>query len=91
MIKPYLLRIMAPGRTEDILDDIDSAMPFGAIAIGDLLNLEEYQRASGDRGVLRVVAIEHQPYSGDKHFHHVIRIFTEKVEDVQAARLGGRT
>jgi hypothetical protein len=87
-LKPYLLRIMAPGTIEKIAEDIPSDTPF-AISVGDLVNLETYSRATGLPGLLRIIGLEHKwietKLAGTLHR---TMAFTEEVPDTTGTRMG---
>jgi hypothetical protein len=88
-LKSYLLRIMSPGTTEDVIEDFVSDLPFGSVAVGDILDLQQYRRAISDtESVLRVVGVEHQLLQGkDGRLTHNIRVFTELAADSPETRL----
>ena len=87
---PYLLRIMSPGSDRDVLDDIRSDTPIGAISVGDLLDLPQTSHPAA-APLLRVVGVEHQIYSNDRSgFVHFVRLFTEEVPDTCETRLQSR-
>jgi hypothetical protein len=87
-MKPYVLRIMAPGATEDTLIDFVSDTPFGTVSKGDLLELEQVRgRPGGDEPILRVVNVEHKIYQTDTLFRHAIRVFTEEAPNAPSTRL----
>lgn len=88
-MKPYLLRVMEPGSTEDVIEDFPSDLPFGPITKGDLLDLYQYQKTIGRPMLLRVIGVEHSLHVSDKSgLKHDIRVFTEAVPDTRESRLG---
>ena len=88
-MKPYGLRICAPGSPDDPIEDFLSDRPFGAIAVGDLLNLEHFQQEMGARTLFRVIAVEHLLFEDEAAgVVHKIRVFTEHAPDTDESRLG---
>jgi len=80
-MKPYVLRVMWPGSDVDVAEDFTSDKPFGAISVGDLIDLEEGRRKHG-LSLLRVVRVQHGLYQGENvGALHRIRVYTEAVPD----------
>jgi hypothetical protein len=78
MLKRYLMRVMMPGTEDDVADDFYSDTPFGAISVGDILDLEAVRRQMGV-GKFRVTAVEHKLQNTGETSYHFICLFTEAV------------
>jgi hypothetical protein len=78
-LKRYALRVMMPGSDGEVAGDFYSDTPFGAIAVGDVLDLGAARREPG-AGKFRVTRVEHKLVSVGETGHHLIALYTEAVK-----------
>lgn len=75
----YRLSIMDPDGKSGVAAEFESDTPFGAVHVGDLLDLTETRHVDT---LLRVTRVAHKLHQDEKRGAiHMIRVFTEAVAE----------
>lgn len=83
----YILEVNEPGETEVAAAIFESDVPFGAIAVGDLLDTSVWKDSTKPGVLLRVVNINHIIWDFGKGLAHKICIFTKAEENDRHTKL----
>ena len=81
----YMLEILEPDTSEDVVATFKGFQPFQTISVGDLINPRLWEgRYEGS--IYRVVGVEHMIWEAEDMIKHKIVVFTEPVPDTYESR-----
>jgi hypothetical protein len=77
----YYLEIYQSGSGRDVLVSINSAGPFQAIAVGDLIDSRVWEGATTQDNILEVTRVQHIVWETDDCCSHKLMVFTKDVSN----------
>lgn len=82
----YYLEIYSPDSADDVWVSFEADSPFGAIAVGDIINPGMWDGSQSPMRVLKAVAVEHILWD-IQELKHKVMVFTTEVEGTRELRL----